>query len=336
MENPEFDVVENVLTRRTILNKDVELLENRISGRDNSFLPFICGKDGRISHRKLTQTINELIDGPTKYKDYRYDIQSYCNTRIDREIYSCFFFCAMLGIANYDEEEKCVIRSSEYFSDITDMAAHENNLFLAFNPALLYKCEVKSYFEDAAEGLSRKFTEYSFGGFFRNCDVAYHILTGRHITDALPSDEREKLFDEYFQKEAENYGFSSYDEYSKCMKENIDEEFDAEVNPDADSCDIFDESEIIARQKKKNEDWLKNCPFPDEFAEKYLRFRELFFEKYGFFRREFFGIAQTMVDMFLYAHGLSYYSDEDAFAYADSKLDGLISTFVKRGSGSDR
>ena len=337
MENLESDVIENVLTRRHILNKEMELIKNRISGRDNSFLPFICNKEGIISHRKLTQTINELIDGLKNYEDH-YNIQSYCNTPIDREIYSCFFFCAMLGIAEFDEDEKYVVRSAEYFSDITDIAAHENNLFLALNQHLLHTCEVNMYFDDVAEGFSRECTEYSGGGFFKYCDAAYLILKGEHIVYTI--DERDELFDIYFQNEAEFHGFSTYKEYQE-FNEMIEETgyhtFDSEEYDDDDnSYEMFDEGEVIARQYKINNEWKNNHPFPEEYVKKYLRFRELFFQRYGLFRKYFFDIVQTMVDIFLYVHGLSFYSDEDAFALADSKLDGLISGFAKRGSGSDR
>lgn len=43
-----------------------------------------------------------------------------------------------------------------------------------------------------AKGDSRFYTEYSGGGFFRNCDIAYYIRTGCHIVNTLPENDRNK------------------------------------------------------------------------------------------------------------------------------------------------
>ena len=50
-----------------MLEKQLDEMKNRISGRSSSFYPYITNKLGRISQRKLVQFINELLDGPQKY-----------------------------------------------------------------------------------------------------------------------------------------------------------------------------------------------------------------------------------------------------------------------------
>ncbi|MGN0553766.1 MAG: hypothetical protein ACI4I1_10300, partial [Oscillospiraceae bacterium] len=79
--------------RKRMLEKQLDEMKNRISGRSSSFYPYITDRSGRISERKLTQFINELLDGPQKYgREYTlFDLKRSSELR---ELCECFLYCA--------------------------------------------------------------------------------------------------------------------------------------------------------------------------------------------------------------------------------------------------
>lgn len=110
--------LEQLNSRKYLLEKQLNEMKNRIMGRSSSFYPFIVGRSGRISEKKLMQFIDELLDLPQKYSGHRLWLELNSSPTL-RELCECFLYCAIQGIAVYNEGEKYVERPACFFSDIT-------------------------------------------------------------------------------------------------------------------------------------------------------------------------------------------------------------------------
>ncbi len=53
--------------RKYMLEKQLNEMKNRITGRNNSFYPYIADRTGKVSERRLAKFINELLGGAQKY-----------------------------------------------------------------------------------------------------------------------------------------------------------------------------------------------------------------------------------------------------------------------------
>ena len=113
--------------RKYMLEKQLDEMKNRITGRNNSFYPYIADRTGKVSERKLARFIKELLDGAQKYGRQHTLLEIKGELR---ELCECFLYCAIQGIGIYNEGEKYAERSACFFSDLTDIAKHKNNLFL--------------------------------------------------------------------------------------------------------------------------------------------------------------------------------------------------------------
>ncbi len=313
--------------RKRMLEKQLDEMKNRISGRSSSFYPYITDRSGKVSERKLAQFINELLDGPQKY-GRGYTLFDLKRSSELRELCECFLYCAIQGIAVYNEGEKYAERPACFFSDITDISLHKNNLFL-MDENTLHSHEFTLGEYDVQKGACIYYGEFNEGGFFRNADMAYYILTGKHIVKTFPDDEFKQRCHKREQEIAKEQGYNTYEEYLKAMEiaEEELEKMDLSDFPDDIECVCIDEDdELIKLQKSKNEEWKKTVTSPEKFAEKYLRFRKLFFAQTMYVRYRLFEEIELMVDVFLYEHKLSSFSEEDVFAMIYYRTDKLCAS----------
>lgn len=313
--------------RKRMLEKQLDEMKNRISGRSSSFYTYITDRSGRISERKLAQFINELLDGPQKY-GRGYTLFDLKRSSELRELCECFLYCAIQGIAVYNEGEKYAERPACFFSDITDISLHKNNLLL-MDENTLHSYEFTSGEYDVQRGACIYYGEFNEGGFFRNADMAYYILTGKHIVKTFPDDEFKQRCHTRELEIAKEQGYNTYEEYLNAMEiaEDELEKMDLNELPDDIECVCIDEDDgLIELQKSKNEEWKKTVASPEKFAEKYLRFRKLFFAQTMFVRYRLFEEIELMVDVFLYEHNLSSFSEEDAFAMIYYRTDKLCAS----------
>lgn len=323
--------LDRLKARRYMLENQLCEIKNRITGRNTGFYPFITDRSGKISERKLSHFINELLDGPQKYG--RHNMWFGFNGFPElRELCECFLYCAIQGIAVYNEGEKYAVRPARFFSDITDIAMHKNNLFLT-DINTLHKYEFDSAVYDGLRGESIYFTEFNEGGFFRNSDMAYYILTGNHIVSTFPADEYKQLSGAYEFERAKEQGFDSAEDYGRAMNKAENELQNADIDKLLDDIEYvpYDKSdmELIELQERKNEEWKKTVVCPEKFAEKYLRFRELYFKLGMFYRYHLFEEIELMVDVFLYEHKLSAFSEEDIFAMIYYRTDKLSASMER-------
>lgn len=334
-EHPDIDSIRHLTARRAMLEEQLHSMENQILGRDNSFFPFISNKDGVISERKLAQFINRLVDGVldrNENKDYR-------------ELCKCFLYCAIKGIAKYNECDKHPVVNADFFSDITDLAKHRNNLHLTDIDTLL-EYEFQASMHDCVPGVRTYWDEFNDGGFFRNSDMAYLLLTGKHIISEFPKDKYREIQAFYELEEAKANGFDSAEEYqnytdasSSSMNKELERIAADELPENTEFADIDDweenNVEVIKKQTETSKKWVEEFSNPEIFVKKYLRFRELFFELDMYYRCRLFEDIERMVDLFLYKSGLSCLSENDRFAmiyYRTNKLCAAVKHIAVRRS----
>ncbi len=329
---------EFILARKRMLDDQLEKLKNRMTGRDNSFYPFITNRSGEISERKLEAFIKELTDKPMEYTNSNsFYLSRYEANRSYKRLCKCFLYCAIQGIAVYNEGEKYAERSPRFFSDITDIALHKNNLFL-MDENTLHSYEFTSSEYDLQEGECRYYSKFNEGGFFRNADMAYYILTGKHIVSTFPKDEYRQRLHEWESEIAYYEGYNTYEDYLEAMK-NAEDEYeylDSSDLPDDIKCECIDEDEwieeikLIEKQKEKNEEWKKTVVSPENYVKNYLDFRKLFFALPEYKRKYFFDDIVLMVDVFLYEHGLSPITNDELYAEFDDHTDRLCAMMKRK------
>lgn len=318
--------------RKYMLEKQLDEMKNRITGRNNSFYPYIADRTGKVSERKLARFIKDLLDGAQKYGRQHTLLEIKGELR---ELCECFLYCAIQGIGIYNEGEKYAERPACFFSDLTDIAKHKNNLFLT-DENTLHSYEFTSAEYDLQSGECRYYGEFNEGGFFRSCDMAYLLLTGRHIVSTFPEEEFKQRCAERESEIAAEHGFDSYKAYLETMENTQKELAETSMSDFPDDMEFvcIDEDDALAeKQKHKNSEWRSTVISPEVYTEKYLRFRELFFKQTMFVRYHLFEEIVLMTDIFLYEHKLSSFSEEDVFAMIYYRTDKLCSSLERSSVG---
>ena len=183
--------------RKQLFKEQIDTALNLVCGRNISFYPYITTKNGKISEKKLDKFINDILT-----VSYLADNK--------KELYECFLYCAIMGIAEYDEYSKYVKRKSETFADIIALAKHKNNFIMSDTKELLFY-EFEACQNDEDDWLRYYWAELNDGGFIRNSDIAYMLITGRTILSEYP-DEYNRLLKERQSEEEEFHGESSLEE----------------------------------------------------------------------------------------------------------------------------
>lgn len=337
-----------ILVRKRMVNNQLEKLKNRMTGRDNSFYPFITYRSGEISERKLNAFINELAEFKDNNNDknsFSFYLSEYDADYSYKKMCKCFLYCAVQGIADYNTEFAYPVRTASFFSDIVSLAEHKNNTFFD-NEEMLFQYEFEATMYD--DGTF--FSEYHEGGFFRYCDALYSILTGKNITELIPNKLYSEMLNAHLDKNANEQGYSSADEYEKAFQNDNDELSDNEnewkkyldslveeerEEAERDSENYAEITEETENQHKKGlsdfeENYLKRVVSPEKFVKNYLIFRKLFFALPNYKRRYVFNDIILSVDAFLSNHGLSPMMNDEMYIEFDGNTDRLYSKMRRK------
>ncbi|MBQ8780700.1 MAG: hypothetical protein IJZ72_03380 [Oscillospiraceae bacterium] len=317
--------------KQELMEEKLDVLRDTIMGRDNSFLPFITDENGRFTEEKLEAFVNELSDGVFKSKLY-----GVITDKKFIEACKCFLYCALQGIAEYDDEYRRVLRANSTFSDIVKIARHKNNLlFIDREKVQKYEFDTQGY--DISDVHLQFINEFQLGGFFRYSDIAYRLLTGRDIPSVFSKEDYSRYYDADELERAQIYGFDTVEEYRQWDAEG--DEF--EKSDEYMRWVIEDNENMDPRQKELNEmqfgswkneialseqlnaEWRSTVVSPERFAEKYLRYRELFWEMNTEYKYRLFEHIEFMADYFLYNHDMSALSDNRNAAAADHRIEKL-------------
>lgn len=323
---------ELILVRTRMLDNQLQKLKDQMTGRNNSFYPFITNKNGEITERKLSSFINELTNKPNQYVDSdSFDKYCYLNGKSYKKLCKCFLYCAIQGIAAYKYADFCPERTSSLFSDIVKLAEFKYNTFFKAEEELA-KHEFENYL---SEGKYYYSEELIYSCFF-HFDALYSLLSGNSITEIFPKDLYDTLYSNHYAKEAEIYGCDSIEEYFEIYQSHdtsLDEEYDVPEDEDyIDYDEIMGETEEEHRKglSQFKETYLKTVVSPQNYINNYLEFRKLYFKLSEYHRKNFFNDIVLMVDAFLYDHGLSPMTDNDIYAEFDRRSDRLYNIIKQK------
>lgn len=333
---------ELILARKRMLDDQLEKLKNRMTGRDNSFYPFITNRSGEISERKLDAFIKELTDKPMEYTNSNsFYLSRYDAKRSYKKLCKCFLYCAIQGISDYNSEYFYPERTASLFSDIVKLAEYENNTYFK-NEEMLFEDEIEN---SMCEG-KYIYSQQLENSLFHYCDTLYSFLTGKNIAEIIPSE----VWIRFHDMKAQEQGFASAEEYEIACQDDIDCQ---EGNWEAwleylESLDEKErariEAEIEAQTKWENEideqhyngnnkfieNYLKTVVSPEKYVKNYLDFRKLFFALSEYKRKCFFDDIVLMVDVFLYEHGLSPMTNDELYAEFDDHTDRLYAMMKRK------
>lgn len=333
---------EFILTRRRMLNDQLEKLKNRMTGRDNSFYPFITNRSGEISERKLEAFIKELTDKPMEYTNSNsFYLSRYDAKRSYKKLCKCFLYCAIQGISDYNSEYFYPERTASLFSDIVKLAEYENNTYFK-NEEMLFEEE----FENSLCEGEYIYSQELENSLFHYCDVLYSFLTGNNFAENIPLEVWRRCFDTKAQEE----GFASAEEYENACQEDIDcqegnweawleyfesldEKERARIEAETETSLKWEEEMYEKRHngiEKFRENYLKTVISPEKYIKNYLDFRKLFFALSEYKRKCFFDDIVLMVDVFLYEHGLSPMTNDELYAEFDDHTDRLYAMMKRK------
>lgn len=322
--------IESFYAAQELMEERIITLRNTIMGRNNSFLTFITDKNGRVTNEKLELFIKELSDSV-----FRSEMKGITRKPEFIEACECFLYCTMQGIAEYDSRNGYVIRGSSEFSDIVSIARHKNNLLFSHKD-FVQESEYDTEIDDNPWIRSKGFfNQFQQGGFFRNCDIAFCLLTGKNITSTFDEKDIQRYCYKFELAQARMNGFDTIEAYDAWLAEIEELEKSDEVQNISDECseadtewDGFPEHRQ-AYSKSINDEWCSNVVSPEKYVERYLRYRELFFRMDTEHKENLFEYIEFIVDYFLCNHGMSALSDYSNAAMTDHRIEKLC-TVVKQ------
>ncbi len=326
--------------RRKAFNEMLADISDLISGRGSSLIPFITDEAGNISDDRIDNLISELLDCLGRYNK---EVNVFSNIDNDdklREFYSCFLYCAIRGIADFeypDIDDYIMVRPVTQFSDIIRMAKDPHTLSVSSENELK-----KMEFDSSC-------THYMNTGFFSCCDMAYELLTGESVVGTFAPEDTAELVhptDRMYEQLAEKSGFDSADEYivDMLLAEAKDNGFDTieeyeeycrslseeNVMTEEEEQQLEEELEYCKQVQESRDIWKKTITSAELFIERYMRYRELYFEV-G--RNSMTADIENMTDTFLYEHKLSAFSLEERYgmiAYRLETMEGVLKTEMRK------
>ncbi len=289
--------------RHKTFNEHLKEINDIVTGRNTELASYIKNDDGNISDERIDRLISDLLECLKNYYQQLYGSLIYMLSEETCELYECFLYCAIQGMALVDVDilQYTEVEQVTTFSDIID---------------LLYNCDSYNsqqellYIEQLGYPIAS-----SCRGFFNNCDLAYEILTGTSIMSGL-TDKEISLVNDMREKQSSQeviYYDDDTDDYIKQIERE-----QLEQRPPLSAEELFDqfygapfedehlipddELEFCAKVEASQNEWKHSVVAPEKFIAKYLRYRELYFSISHSKMRE---DIEKMIDVFLYEQDLS-------------------------------
>ena len=110
--------------RLETFNERLKEISNIVTGRNTELAAYISDEDGKISDERIEHFVSNLIEGLVNYNQQLYSHLLYKLSDETRELYECFLYCTIQGVAymqyvdilQYTEVERVTT-----FSDILDI-----------------------------------------------------------------------------------------------------------------------------------------------------------------------------------------------------------------------
>ncbi len=304
------DAAELMDFRHEAFEKQMKEINDIVTGRDTELSAFINDENGNISNERIDQLISDLIGCLINYHKQRYSNLTYRLSDETRELYECFLYCTIQGVALVDVDilQYTMVRRVTTFSDIMDML-HNSDTYNTLEDLL--------YVEQLGYPIAS-----SCRGFFNSCDLAYQILTDSSIVNAFTDEENSFVLDLRERETASSIDNNEYytnddddDYFMQVDREQLDQEPEPSYEdlydrlygiPSEDEKLISDyELELCEKVEASHNEWKKSVVDPDKFISKYLRYRELYF---SINHSSMINDIEKMINAFLYEQGLSSFS----------------------------
>ena len=318
---------ENIEFRKKTLHDKLAQLERLISGRESDITTYIRTEKGTYSETSVNHFLKEMM---AALNDYMSEQKPELKDQVLdewKECVECFLYCTIRVMG----------------SDLTwteEWTSHFPNT--NFNQILEFSKELdtgkKRYYVLFAElyygRYGQVYEELERKEFFWYCTWMYEELTKKEITDTISASLKEKTANVYASEiKAKRIIDTTEDDFAQEIEEEMVE------YPDVDDIEYelseeilkdIEESEIYYKElQNKLERWKKDFKHPEIFCEKYLRFRELYFE--GMIEKcgNFATLIEGMLDTYLYQKGLPGYADEDFFITTFTHLRKTTNQIIK-------
>lgn len=320
--------------RLETFNERLKEISNIVTGRNTELATYISDEDGKISDERIDGLISDLIEGLINYDQQLYSHLIYTLPEETRELYECFLYCTIQGVAHMkyvDILQHTEVERVTTFSDILDIL---NNSFTYRDRSELLYIEQLGY--PVATGDT---------GFFRCCDVAYEILTDSNIMNVF-SDEEAEIVTEMRGKQR---SMEVYDDYDDEDDDDYEKRFAREQlsqAPPLTEEELFNrfygihdeyeeqisdyEQEEWEKVTASHNAWKSTVVDPDKFIARYKRYRELYFTINHTKMRD---DIEKMIDVFLYEHGLSAFSMGERYGmitYRTERYRNAISSEIRK------
>ncbi len=331
--------------RKEDLEKKLEDIKNTVNGRELNFFEFMEEKFGAVTDRNLELLIEELLECLIHYKavdGFGGDWNKVSD--LQQEFYECFLYCTMQGAAWVKDFDTMLqiacFDVAHTFADIVNMAKDPNTISTKTHEVLLnneFRCDDFGIVED---------------GFFGMCNECYQLITGKKIIHTYTLEEQNKMeavlqeelnefVDSYMESQtelAQERGFQNleemeaYDE-AQDLKEareagfdNVQDYYNQLSEESMTEADYKYQEDMQAWQEElfqKQQNWLHGLLNPQKFVERYLRYRELYFQV------EFQKLPtdiENMVDAYLYEQGISAFSLGEDYGMLSYRLERMQNT----------
>lgn len=336
---------ENIKFRKKTLHDKLEQLEQMISGRDADITPYRKTKKGKYTETSVHHFLKEMM---TALDDYIRAWEPDAENQIPqkwKECAECFLYCV---IRVMDSNLTWMEQWTSHFPKTTFDQILEFSKDLDMGNKRYYVLFAELYYGK----YEQMYDELDVKDFFWYCDWMYEELTGKEITDTISDALRKKVAHVYASEiEEKNRLDMVEDEIEEknkmdMLEDEINQEPEEEISDDLCSDLIFESlSEEEQKQIEKDieeaesydkelqnrlEQWKKDFQNPEIFCERYLMFRELYFEGTLDMCGNFATLIEGMLDTYLYRKGLPGYADEDFFITAFTHLRKMTNQIAKR------
>lgn len=312
--------------RHKEFTKQLKEINDIVTGRNSELSAFINDENGNVSDQKIERLISDLMECLINYRRQLYKYIPFDLSDETRELYECFLYCTIQGVAHIDYVDliqHTPVRSVSTFSDILDVL---------YNSFTYRELRELLYIEQLGYPIASSET-----GFFRCCDLAYEILTGTDIMAEFTEKEAEIVNEMRSKIETAREASGVYEDDYGIDEDDYEKQFEREqlsqappptaeelyerlygVPDEYEQLISDDELEEWERVNASHEAWKNALIDPDKFVAKYLRYRELYFTTDHSDMKD---DIEKMIDVFLYEQGLSSFSLGDRYAMITYRTD---------------
>ena len=316
--------------RKKKIKDKVQEIEDLLTGRDNSILPYVVDENGRYSESMSRYFIGRLLDALEQYGKQTGYWSEGSMSEVMREYMECFLYCVIRSAAS----------ELDWLDDtVWDLPKQSFRTFLDAAVDVTSK-EQKAYilYDELYTGV------FCLEGLFKYCVPMYEKLTGEDITTTIPKEwldivkPMHEADIEYMLEAAQENEFDfedhelSEEEVAKAYEEYVNNMSPEERREYDEMTELLDEDQKRRAESEKR--FVENFLHKDEFIRSFLRYRELYFSDEKLYQNITRKLIEGMLDIYLVKTNMSYLANEEVFVRSYMQLDRAIKN-IRHMKGRD-